>query len=71
MAFYFMAVINGGDPNHVSKSWDDPPSTQHHSSFTLDDAKIDEYKRMIRRSAISALEIDNYSLRIQMSVRFF
>ena len=19
-------LINGGDPNHVSKSWDDPPS---------------------------------------------
>ena len=22
----FLWLINGGDPNHVSKSWDDPPS---------------------------------------------
>ena len=21
-------LINGGDPNHVSKSWDDPPSRE-------------------------------------------
>ena len=23
---FFSWLINGGDPNHVSKSWDDPPS---------------------------------------------
>ena len=22
----FSWLVNGGDPNHVSKSWDDPPS---------------------------------------------
>ena len=26
MAFHFMAPVKRGDPNHVSKSWDDPPS---------------------------------------------
>ena len=27
-----MAAINGGDPNHVSKSWDDPPSINHYTN---------------------------------------
>ena len=27
----FSWLINGGDPNHVSKSWDDPPSGKGHN----------------------------------------
>ena len=27
-------LINGGDPNHVSKSWDDPPSRGYSSPIT-------------------------------------
>ena len=35
-----MAEINGGDPNHVSKSWDDPPSTPSIHPVGLRAAKL-------------------------------